>query len=221
MLIIMVKRAIIPAAGLGSRMGMKPNESKEMLLDSNGKPIIDYSLDLCRRYNIRPLIIVRKEKEDLINYLMQYERKHVIDWIVLDEQGKEWPDTILASSSAWGDKNVLILPDTRFTPEYTLLKMLMDLDKYDLSFGMHKVIDGNNWSLIEDGHIAEKPHTVLRTPADFEQSAWGTIAFKKDSGLLLFNQLSERHKWHKIHSSYSLHYLDEFKDITRTGKVEP
>lgn len=207
----MNKVAIIPCAGLGTRMGMKPNESKEMLFENTWNRVIDYSLNLCREFHIKPVIISRMDKEDLNNYIKQYYPDAQL--VLLNEQGKEWPNTVLKSHGFWEEKNILILPDTRFNPRHIVLQMNMALDKYPLVFATHKVQDPANWSMIESNQICEKP-----SDGTLNGRAWGLIAFKKDQGELLFNQLSERHIWHVLNHYISLP-LRDFKDITRTGKI--
>ena len=44
--------AIIPCAGFGTRMKMLPHQAKELLLDEDGNVTIDWSLSICKRYNI-------------------------------------------------------------------------------------------------------------------------------------------------------------------------
>src|SRR6266850_3092271 len=102
-------RAIIPCAGFGTRVGMKSNQSKELLPDSNNKPLIQYSLDICRLYQIDPLVILREEKKDLQEYL----KKEKVNYITIKPEG-EWYDTVLKSQGHWDENNVLMLPDTKF-----------------------------------------------------------------------------------------------------------
>ena len=94
-------KAIIPCAGFGTRMAMQPNQSKEMLTDPvTGKYLIDYSLDLCYKYKIKPVVISRLEKEDLNSYLRSKNVTH----ISLKEAGKEWAQTVLKSQGLWAKR---------------------------------------------------------------------------------------------------------------------
>lgn len=207
-------KAIIPSCGLGSRMNLKSNESKEMLSDKDGKPLIAYTLDLCKQFGIEPVVITRKEKQDLILYC-----KNKAELIILDEIPAEWPSTVLASKGSWSDKNILLLPDTRFEPVEALEQAIRALDYEEFVFGAHKVDDVSKWGMIEynklrkDLLVCEKPNTP--GPG----LAWGFIGFKNNAkSLNLFDTYSKKEFLYL--KNFDIIYLDSFKDITRTGKIE-
>lgn len=208
---------IIPACGIGSRMGMQLNQSKEMIPDPNNKnkPLIAWTLELCARSGVAPVIITRKEKQDLILYA-----KNKAELIILDEIPAEWPNTVLASKETWGDKNLLLLPDTRFEPVEALESAIRALDQEDFVFGAHKVEDVSKWGSIEynkqrkDLLVCEKPS------APGAGLAWGFIGFKNNSkSENLFNIYTERNKFLYL-KNFDIVYLSSFKDITRTGVIE-
>ncbi len=200
-------KAIIPAAGRGTRMGMKFNESKEMIIEKD-KYIIDYSLDLCEKHNIDPLIITRKEKIDLIEYTKDYEQ------LVLEEPTSEWPETILKSKHLWAENNILILPDTRFFPTDIIVTMEKELksNKKELVVAVHKVQNGSEWGCIRFYSMCEKPKD--KSPS----YAWGLLGFKKNYGEELFENMSKRHVWFDISKDCSVINLQSFNDITRGKK---
>ncbi len=202
-------RAIIPCAGFGTRMNMKPNESKEMLLDSDGQHLIDHILMLCNIYNLKPLIITRAEKIDLIEYC----DKRGIETLIISPFG-EWPDTILASESKWHTNNILILPDTRFEPTSIIAQLEQDLlNGARASIALHTITDATKWCVIQNYDIIEKPDLSLSS------MAMGLIAFNKHEGYRLFKTISKRNNpYHLMDASFQ--YLTSFKDITRTGKIE-
>ncbi len=200
-------KAIIPSAGYGTRMSMKPNESKEMLIDSTGKPVIQYSLDLCSKYGLEPIIITRKEKTDLINYVQGNATLHII------EPFGEWPDTVLSSSKLWGKRNILILPDTRFSPD----SVLQDISD-QLALGCksvtayHNVTDPTKWCVIDNYKLTEKPL------ASNSSAALGLIGFEAIEGHHIFNGLKRRSEPVDLIDAGFVR-LDSFIDITRTGKI--
>ncbi len=201
-------KAIIPCAGFGTRMNMKPNESKEMLLD-DGKPIIKYSLDLCKQYDIEPLIITRPEKQDLIKYVEALGA----DSIQI-EPGKEWPDTVLKSAKHWNDKNILILPDTRFHSTDVIWQIQQSLENgFDIAFAVHTVADTSKWGAVT-------PHTYCEKPSSKKPGlAWGLIGFERYAGNCLFSNMSERGvtQYHNFPTTFV--FLESFVDITRGDKV--
>lgn len=205
-------RCIIPAAGYGTRVGMKPNQSKEMLPDPGYKrqPIIQYSLDLCKAFNMDPIVITREDKKDLRQYL--YDNQ--IEEQLIDVKG-EWDQTVLASQIHWYENNMLILPDTRFSS----FKCIEDIQR-GLKLGnnavmaLHEVTDPSKWGIIDTTYsLWEKPKGII---CGFgKQWAWGLIGFKDMYGQELFSNVQ--------YSSLKLKnvgftYLDKFEDITRNGK---
>ena len=65
----MIKQAIIPLAGLGTRMLPLTNVMPKELLPINGKPNIEYIMDECIEAGIKQFIfIISKEKESIKKY---------------------------------------------------------------------------------------------------------------------------------------------------------
>jgi dTDP-glucose pyrophosphorylase len=198
-------RAIIPCAGKGTRVNMLLHQAKEYLPDPEspqGYPIIDYSLELCEKYDLDPLIISRKEKTGLNEYLSEYET------LIIEPEG-EWPETILKSEHLWDKHNILILPDTRFEPTDVIQHMKNDLENGALfSIALHSVTDSSKWCVVKDYELIEKPI--------FNEKSWamGLIGWDKTGGGQLFKTLATRGApCHLIDTSFQ--YLDSFKDITR------
>ena len=209
-------KCIIPCAGLGTRMNMKPGEAKELLLDPVYKtPLIDYSLKICKDYSITPVIISRPEKKEFNRYVAGK-----CELLVIEPRG-EWMDTILQSRDMWHDeKNILILPDTRFSPKKEVLNLLNDLDKYDLSFGLHNVKeDYKKWGMVRQTathsfEVCEKP-----TEDKFTSEAWGLVSFKPQAGEKLFTGFSQKGVWFKVENACCTR-LTSFGDITRSGRID-
>ena len=195
-------RTLIPCAGLGTRAKMKYNESKELLL-FEGIPLIEHALS----QSINPLVITRIEKEDLIEYCSN----HGVDTLILDEPTKEWPETILKSESQWEEDNVILLPDTIFTPFKVVEGLGEDLRETNYAFAVHKVKDPTKWGIISDDFLIEKPTHLEGLQQEFW--AWGLMGFKKDHGKLLLQCCLEK-KPLKMYD-YSMLFLNTFKDVTR------
>ena len=92
-------KALIPCAGYGTRMRMQPHEAKELLPDEDGKPTIEWSLNICKRFNIEPVIITRKEKVEFIKYLEDNNIEHVIGG------GESTGESLLSAKEHWGEYN--------------------------------------------------------------------------------------------------------------------
>ena len=207
-------KCILPCAGLGTRMGMKNNEAKELLLDPTYQtPIIDYSLKICKDQGFTPVIISRKEKREFNRYV-----SGKAELLIIEPRG-EWMDSILQSKDLWEEKNILILPDTRFRPIDEASKLVKDLDFCNLSFGLHFVKHTQNWGIVKQ--IDMKTYDVIEKPKDniFCSTAWGIVAFKPEQGEQLFEGFRTKNQWFRVENA-SCAYLQSFKDITRTGKIE-
>jgi dTDP-glucose pyrophosphorylase len=214
-------RTIIPCAGLGTRMNMPPNQSKELLPDpKDGRPLIEWTLD----HSVNPLLIIRKEKMDLINYC----NENGVQYIVVGET-REWPETILAAKQFWGEKNLLLLPDTRFDWESPYLhkgdkrhslpwNVIHRLNQFNsqIVFGTHHVEDVSKW-----GEVAlDNPSYTQEKPKHGGPGvAWGFIGFNKSVGTELFANYLYKTKYNLI-NNYSIIELSYYKDLTRNGKVE-
>lgn len=218
---------IIPAAGFGTRMGMKPNQSKELLPDPvNNEPIIEWHLEKLGKRDVH--IITRAEKQDLIDYIFE---KGLSTSIQIIEPKGEWASTVLESQKVWNEDNILVLPDTRWTlnegtlPEDIYPMIEKELETHDLVFAVHKVDDCRLWGKIQLDPFTKKPlATVEKEDIAFklEGLAWGLIGFKSKVGAELFQAYTEKGKWFRFPKNWKVKIieLESFKDITRTGKIK-
>lgn len=213
-------KAIIPCAGYGTRMGMEPHQSKELLEDPNDRDmhLIDYSLNLCYKYNIDPIVITRSEKRDLIDYILNYQKQ--VELIVLNKPGKEWAETVLKSQGLWGDKNILLLPDTRFEPEISIKRIVDGLNEYQLVAGVHEIpaMDCDKWGIISRTVLWEKPF-VANPKIKAYMKAWGILGFSKTVGADLFANQNKGQAYNLPVEPTFIH-LDKFVDVSRSGKLE-
>lgn len=196
-------KAIIPCAGFGTRMKMKSNKSKEMLPNNifGYKYIIDYSLKICKTHDLEPIVISRKEKKDLNNYLKKLGVK-----VVFVKHENEWNESVLKSEKFWGETNILILPDTRWNNWSVIddIKKGLELGN-NAVFGMHEVKDPENWGIVENYVLTEKPKNFNNS-----QMAWGIVAFNQKYGKELFSNMNNK----KL-KNVGFVYLNGFQDITR------
>lgn len=202
-------KAIIPCAGFGTRLDMKPNESKEMLWDTwHNERVIDFSLDASLAEGITPLVIIRPEKTDLIEYL----KTRNVEMLIV-EPGKEWAETVLKSMDRWDDHNVLILPDTRFSPVSNTLRQIkyhLEVIKSLASIAMHTVEDGSKWCVYDSLTLQEKPNSKIGVPCE----AFGLIGFEKYTGGTIFMNIAT---FKSSPFDYAAQFikLDWFQDLTR------
>ena len=69
----MIKQAIIPLAGLGTRLLPLTSVFSKELLPINGKPSIEYIIEECIEAGIKEIIFIISNKKIMIkNYFRQY-----------------------------------------------------------------------------------------------------------------------------------------------------
>ena len=216
---------VIPAAGFGTRMGLSPTQSKELLQDpyNDNKPLIQWSLDLTNGYN--RVIVTREDKSDLIDYMYSEERLQddKIFVSLITDVCKEWPNSVLHSEPHWEEKNILILPDTRFQPLDIVSKIEQELETNDIVFACHKIEDCRQWGkVLLDPFISKPLATIEKEGIEFklEGLAWGIIGFRNNIGKELFTHYLNKTRFNLTNKKVSVILLERFKDITRTGIIE-
>ncbi len=200
-------KCIIPCSGYGTRLGMSPNESKEMLWDNNlQERVIDYSLKLCDSLGFEPLVLTRGEKEDLNIHLFN---KNIN--LMFIEDGTEWHDTILKSYSFWDDNNIVLLPDTRWNnAEQSLkhIKYCFETLNSVMALGTLEIEDARKWCVLHSNFLFEKPEN------DICSLGVGVFAFTKELGRQMFASFKNRQPFEIPETTQFVH-LENFKDITR------
>jgi dTDP-glucose pyrophosphorylase len=199
-------KALIPCAGFGTRMRMLPHEAKELLPDETGKPTIEWCLNICKQYNIEPIIVTRPEKEEFNKYLDNNGIKYVFD------EGKSVGVSLLQTKEHWGEYNIILLPDTRFEyPENFFLDIFDSMKAgNDSMFALFNVEDYHNWGIISDNIFYEKPKCTFTKPA----YAWGVIGFRKEYGETLLNNYNLTSEPLKLNKpGYT--FINNFRDISR------
>ena len=75
----MIKQAIIPLAGLGTRMLPLTSVTPKELLPINGEPNLEYILDECLKAGIKQFIfIISKNKENIKKYFYNDKFYHFL-----------------------------------------------------------------------------------------------------------------------------------------------
>jgi len=205
-------RCIIPCTTINSKSDNIKDESNEMVYDSfiNG-PMIDYSLSLCNKFNLDPIIITHKNKTDLIDYV-----KDKTEILIVDNTVTDYFQSVLLSKGYWYNQNILLLPNIRFEPE-NALESLASFGSSKVVLGVHTVENSTKYGAIkikdEEVFYANKP---LTNETNF---AWGLISFKYDYGIELFNNMLDKNKWHKFHYETNFVFLNNFLDVNRTNRI--
>ena len=107
---------ILPAAGKGTRLNLP--YPKEILRLNSEKALIDYSFDLfngLKHDEVEFVVIINEEKTEIIKYLSKYKSKYNISFTYQKPDEYEYTGAIKSAMHLFGDKNIVLLPDTLLT----------------------------------------------------------------------------------------------------------
>lgn len=209
---------ILPAAGFGTRMGTP--ESKEMLTapDENA-PLIQFALDLFYHCPGHIVVPTRAEKKNLISFIQTHYPQVIVQII---EPSQEWPDTVLQSKKYWMEKNILVLPDTRWAPTNAVFQVMKSLDHSACAFSTFSVSQLESWGVfcLQPHSVCDKPPRQEMHSDAFSYFSWGHIAFHQHVGEKIFSQILRSHRTRQFEQldfepSVSPIALDWFHDLTR------
>jgi len=201
---------IIPAAGLGTRVGSPP--AKELLSHpKEDGSFLEVALKKASTHNLTPLVISRVDKIVLNDWLFKNQIPHI-----LVTKTSEWVETVLLSKNYWREKNLLLLPDTEFSPEMIIQEMISELDSCSLIFATFEVDNISLWGSVKNegnkNYISEKNKTPQKG------RAWGLISFTKIAGDIfwpLYLKSQEKGDWVEMPVDFSEKSIGYFADLTR------
>lgn len=213
---------LIPAAGFGVRVGSPP--AKELLLrQGTEEPLIELPLREAERRGWPVLVITRAEKTSLIDYLKQNHPK--VRMLLLENPTREWQESLLRARTQWHETNLVLLPDTEWSPLEILdpLAQALTLAKVDGVVARHRVTDFHSWGHIWSSRerviqVAEKPLSPIEVPV----SAWGIFGFRRAFGDALLTSQWESQRTQKVQSlvgRLKSFDLAHFRDLTRPNTV--
>jgi len=179
---------ILPCAGKGSRLGLP--FSKEIYSVEKDKSLIDYTFDLFKdfgRKDIHFIVTINESKLDLVEYLKKYKDRYNITFTFFNPNEKEYTGSIKSAKHLFGEKNLVLLPDSFFTLKKT--QNLLDITSNSLNetgFTFFFKKEKSESMLCTKGAlIISKDNLVL----DYEDKPqeniarfnafWGSFAFRK------------------------------------------
>lgn len=207
---------LIPAAGFGKKIG-SPKAKELLYYGKEDKPIIEWGLDLVQKAQMQSVVIVRKDKKVLLDYLKIIKSKYQIK-ICEIEGSREWPHSLLQSQVYWSQKNIVLLPDTRFSPKNILLQIDQALNVSSMCFATFDSESLQDWGCITNKagllQICEKPQK-----SEPDARPWGVFGFQKERGQELLEKIllsCHDQKFYHVEGSSDFILMDNFCDITRT-----
>ena len=176
----MIKQAIIPLAGLGTRLLPLSSVIPKELLPINGKPGIEYILDECLQSGIKEIIFIISNKKKIIkkyfyndNFYKKLLKKKKTDKRLVSEYKKikKYKKMIkfVFQNSPKGTGDAVLQCEKLIKSKYFLMLMPDDLIiKNNCSLSLIKLHEKYNASIIASKKV--KKNTVSR---------WGMFSLKK------------------------------------------
>lgn len=162
----MIKKGIVLAGGLGSRVGPSTKAISKQLIPLADKPIIFYSLSILMLLNIRDILIIVK-KEDYLSFkkLLDYGKDFGINInYIIQKKPKGIPDAfIIGKKFIKKNKVALILGDNFFHGQSLIEFLNTALDKFNLGANIfsYNVKNPGDYGVVEQTKkrvkIIEKP----------------------------------------------------------------
>lgn len=190
------------------------------MTDPEGRPLIDFALEQALKRNWPVHIITREEKQPLIQHLQAWKCRGLqISWQFVSAT-KEWPETLLLSKPFWQERNLVVLPDTRYLPLDIWDQMQTQQDVgVDVTYAVMESDDlksASSWGVLrfEPFSLCEKPREVLPPRYFF----WGLMLFRKHVGQDLLEAHFEStfdHQWKALQVKATQVRLIDFTDLTR------
>lgn len=206
--------------------------AKELLYSNTLRStFIDHAIALAKSWQARPVVVTRRDKTALNDYLVtNYQNQIKVKFI---ESSVEWADTCLQSIDLLSEHNVLLLPDTQFSPTDIGARLLDALAHCELAAATFNPDSLETWGALAQTNsgalICEKPKgpipPALRNSIPIAQAkAWGLLAFRKERASELFSKISRSHEeqgsWQQIQCSFRELSLTHFADLTRGSSAK-
>ncbi len=192
-----------------------------------GAPLIDWSLNLALESESQVVVISRKDKTELNNYIKTRSFQDERIQLFTIDSSLEWPDSILQAQGVWGERNLVLLPDTRFDSLHAPKEMLMNLnDETSTAFAAFRPDSFSSWGVIRPLATGfqgcEKPVEKSDCLQNKNVWAWGFFAFKKAQGLELLKYLlvsTLDHSWYEWKNKIYLTEAINFVDLARDKRL--
>lgn len=124
-----VRKAIIPAAGLGTRLGPLTQAIPKEMFPLNRRAVIEYAVEEAIRAGIHEIgVVIRRGKEVICDYLLTvFSRRDVEVSFIIQKQPRGLGDAIMASVEfVGGNPFAVLLPDIVFRVGENPMRDLLD-----------------------------------------------------------------------------------------------
>tara|TARA_Y100000310_G_scaffold342540_1_gene446222 strand:- start:710 stop:1489 length:780 start_codon:yes stop_codon:yes gene_type:complete len=181
----MVKKAVIPCAGWGTRMYPFSKTLPKELIPIVNKPVLHYVIDECIENGIEEfIIIVTPEKTSIFQKYFNTHYPNIKVKYVIQNQMTGWVDAMyICESEIENQPFVLILPDNLFVDKGSFLKKLIEThNKYQKSvMGVSQVPmqDATKYGVIKNEPLEDNMYKMLEflekpdvVPSNLVHNGW-------------------------------------------------
>jgi dTDP-glucose pyrophosphorylase len=226
---------LLPASGFGKRNSGPL--AKELIVkrgfQNELRPLIEFSflhlLEPSAKGLVKKIVIItRKEKVEALNvWLNKFRSQNSFSievQITLHEPRlkEEWPLSLLAAEPLWGEKNLVLLPDTQLMLRQGLVKTFDEkLEKFLTVWGIlpREISEVRSFGMVERGNSSSDPFSITEKPLNPTSPwVWGCFAFQKNRGRALLTCLEESTQTHQsftVPTPSTFVELDSFEDLSR------
>jgi NDP-sugar pyrophosphorylase family protein len=197
---------ILPCAGQGTRLSLP--YPKELHCIEKGKSLIDYSFDLFKDYGRRDVefvVSLTEDKIDIIRYLSKYKERFNVSFTFFNPKETEYTGSIKSAKHLFGEKNVVLLPDTfmRMKSHEDIVQLVND-SLFETGFTFFYRRERSELMLRTKGALSIDDDNLVREYEDKPQentnrfnAFWTSFAFKKrtfDECIEFMEKSTLRHK---------------------------
>ena len=179
---------ILPCAGEGSRLSLP--YPKEIHSIEKNKSLIDYSFDLFSNYGRRDVefvVTLNENKTELIKYLSRYKNRFDISFTFFNPKETEYTGSIKSARHLFGEKNLVLLPDTflKLKSSQDIMTLVNDsLNETGFTFFFKRETDSDMLKtkgslLIDKDFLVQEYEDKPQENFDRFNAFWTAFAFRK------------------------------------------
>lgn len=179
---------ILPCAGEGSRLSLP--YPKEIHSIEKNKSLIDYSFDLFSNYGRRDVefvVTLNEKKTELIKYLSRYKNRFDISFTFFNPMETEYTGSIKSARHLFGEKNLVLLPDTflKLKSSQDIMTLVDDsLNETGFTFFFKRETDSDMLKtkgslLIDKDFLVQEYEDKPQENFDRFNAFWTAFAFRK------------------------------------------
>lgn len=223
-------RAILLAAGMGTRLRPITNETPKSLIKINGKPLIERQIEFLKEVGIQDIIIVTGYLNEKFNYLtdkynvksVYNDKYNVYNNIYTMYLVREYlPDSYVIDADTYLSKNYLeknLIHSTYFAGKKNVIteEWMLIFDENNkvqdikITSGEGYVLSGvSYWSKCDGEYLIKKIEETIKENKDWHNLYWDNIVKDNINNLGVFIKKIDGEDWFEIDNIEDLKKLEE------------